>query len=300
MSHTSDSRKPAAAGTMQIRRDADAIRVTRPSGKELLRYQLTPLDPKTFSVRTAGFFHPIATPSGVVISALAPDDHPHHRGLFLAWVEMRAPTVDADFWGWGKYASTENRRIENVGVDAVAQDAGEGVAFTARNEWLAGDTPVMHETLATHTRIDGDLQVLDLDYTLTPALDITLPRWAFSGFCLRVRKDGTVTAASASGRTDFPTPDPLKPEMNWPDDGWYAYAVVLPDGTKAGAAVMAHPENPPATWHNLVPLRMLNPAISTQGDLALHEKAPLRLRYRVVAFDGDLPRAALDRLVWRR
>lgn len=313
MSERSDSSSPAAradarsAAALTLARADDALRVKGPHGRDLLQYQLQPLDPSVFSLRTAGFFHPIATPSGVVISALAPDDHPHHRGLFLAWVEMRTRTIDAagkpldaDFWGWGKYATTENRRIESLGVDDVQPDTGHGVGFTARNRWLAGETEMMRETVRVHTRVEGVAQVIDLEYELTPAMDITLPRWAFSGFCLRVRKDGEVADASASGSIDHKTPDPLRPENNWPDDRWYAYTVTLADGTQAGAAVMPHPDNPPATWHNLVPLRMLNPAITTAGDVALHAGTPLRLRYRVVAYDGDLPRAALDQLALRR
>ena len=30
-------------------------------------------------------FHPVLTPSGERVTALAPDDHPHHRGIYLAW-----------------------------------------------------------------------------------------------------------------------------------------------------------------------------------------------------------------------
>ena len=58
-----------------------------------------PADSK-LSVESACYFHPFSTPSGAVITDVAPADHKHHRGIFLAWYDMKGKK-DGDFWGWG-------------------------------------------------------------------------------------------------------------------------------------------------------------------------------------------------------
>ena len=69
-----------------------------------------------------------------------------------------------------------------------------------------------------------------------------------------------------------------------------------------GAAVIDHPQNPPATWHNARYLWMLNPAITGAAPMTIHPNAPLTLRYRVVVHAGDTPTALLQKLSaeWRK
>src|SRR5689334_18260052 len=58
---------------------------------------------------SAACFHPVLTPSGERVTAIAPDDHPHHRGVYLAWhdSEFRTPIDPAKMgryappFGWG-------------------------------------------------------------------------------------------------------------------------------------------------------------------------------------------------------
>ena len=87
--------------------------IVRIGEREVLRYQTEP-DPK-LSMKTGGYIHPLSTPSGIVLTDVAPSDHKHHRGVFLAWVEMHG-AKDADFWGWGQYAPRDGRVIQ-TGTD---------------------------------------------------------------------------------------------------------------------------------------------------------------------------------------
>jgi hypothetical protein len=170
-----------------------------------------------------------------------------------------------------------------------------------KNDWTAeGETLVAEDTRGT-LRLEGPATVLDLEISLAADADLRLAKGAFSGFCLRARKDGTATMESPSGPVALKPPHHLKPETNWPGAPWYAVAMTLPDGTRAGAAVIDHPRNPPATWHNPASIRMLNPCITAPGDVGLKAGVPLVLRYRCVAWDGPLDRDFLDRLAssWR-
>src|SRR5438309_183785 len=64
---------------------------------EVLVYQLEKPDNPKYPLESACFFHPLRSPSGKILTDFANADHPHHRGIFLGWVEMHG-RKDADFW----------------------------------------------------------------------------------------------------------------------------------------------------------------------------------------------------------
>jgi len=144
----------------------------------------------------------------------------------------------------------------------------------------------------THDKVNR----FDMEYELTPLSDIKLARWAFSGFCLRTRKEGEIAFYSPDGLVNLPNPSHLKPESDWPDAPWYACTVKLENGRLAGAAIINHPANPPTLWHNHRDVRMLNPCIVAPAEVNLAKDKPLRLRYCVVTFDDAVPTAALNRI----
>jgi hypothetical protein len=277
-----------------ISHDDAAVTIKHFDGKELLRYNLRRPEGTRLSVDTGCFFHPLATPTGLVVTEVGPADHPHHRGVFLAWVEMHGQK-DADFWGWGEHAPTKDRRIVNREVPTVSAKNG-AVGFTARNEWTAEGTRILTEQLAASLHTAPPATVLDLTYTLTPDADLTLTRWAFSGFCVRTRKDGKLQAFSPKGLIDLPNPSHVKPDSDWSDQPWYDYTLTLDDGRTAGVAVLNHPRNPPTLWHNHRDLRMLNPCIVAPAEVKLQANKPLTLRYRVLAHDGPTPTDILNKL----
>lgn len=298
---TSAAAAVPAAAQMTMSREGAAM-VFKANGKEVVRYQLErPADSK-LPVESGAYFHPVRTPSGVVVTDVAPADHPHHRGIFLAWVEMHGKK-DGDFWGWGEHAPTKGRRISNTRV-SIPPAPGGARAFRATNRWLAEDEVVMQEILLATVRAEPSAKahVIDLVYTLTPTAELTLSRWAFSGFCFRTRGDGKLTAYSPAGEVKLPNPSHVKPESDWPDAPWYGYTLKFDDGKVAGVAVINHPDNRPTLWHNHRDVRMLNPCIVAPAEVKLKPKEPFALRYRVVAHDGETPSRELDRLAeeWKR
>jgi hypothetical protein len=267
--------------------------VVKCDGKEVLRYQLQkPADSK-LTVESACYFHPLTTPSGVVLTDVAPDDHKHHRGIFLAWFEMHGKK-DADYWGWGQYSPVKDRLIVNRSHLTQAQGA-LGV-LRLKNEWMAEDIMLVKEELLASISKQGPANILDLIYILSVDADVTLPQRAFSGFCLRARKDGKATVEGPEGEIKLPAPNHLKPETDWPAQRWYGLAITLPDGTKLGGAVINHPKNPASLWHNPVSNRMINPCVIAPKELVLKAGAPLMLQYRVLAWDGAIPRKVVNDL----
>ena len=284
----------AADGKMRVEREPGAVVVRGPSGQLLLRYQVERPALTNLTVDSGCFFHPLCTPKGIPLTDLAPPDHPHHRGIFLGWVEMHG-RKDADFWGWGEHAPKAGRRILSKGLSSIWAHA-DSAGFKARNEWRADDDLLVQEDMETKVQIVGPATVLDVTYRLKTDEELGLTRWAFGGFCVRGRREAAITMESPAGPVTLPNPVHTKPDTDWPAASWYDMAMQLPDGTQAGVAVMSHPKNPPTLWHNHRELRILNPVVCASAPLVMRAKKPLVLRYRVVAHDGPVPKDLLARL----
>jgi hypothetical protein len=283
-----------SAGKFDVQRSQTAVNVRSPEGREIMRYQLRRPADSQLTVESACYFHPVATPKGVVVTDVAPSDHRHHRGIFLGWVEMHGKS-DADFWGWGEHAPIKNRKIVNREISQPESDAS-GAGFRAINDWLAETNVVLTENLRTTARSEGPANIIDLVYSLTAKEDVTLSQWAFSGFCVRVRKDGTIQAEGPEGPVKLPRPKHTEPASDWPAARWYGYTIALADGNTVGVAVIDHPQNPASLWHNHVDVRMLNPCIVAPKAVTIKANMPMVLRYRVVVHDGQTPRALLNKL----
>jgi hypothetical protein len=291
---------PPVGPKMSVAR-SDRELVVKSGQKEVFRYQLQRPPDVALPVDSGAYFHPVMTPGGVVVTDVAPADHKHHRGIFLAWVEMHGKK-DADFWGWGEHAPIKGRRIVNRGVFDGPPNQELVASFTVQNAWMADDARLAGEIteVVAYPMPSAKANVIDVMYQIQPDADLTLSRWAFSGFCVRTRGDGKVTAYSPAGEVKLPNPSHLKPESDWPDAPWYAYVLRFDDGKVAGVAVINHPDNPPTLWHNHRDIRMLNPCIVAPAEVKLKAGNSLRLRYRVVAFDEEMPTEALNRLAeWK-
>ena len=268
--------------------------IVAPGGKPILRYMTEKPIASKLTADSVACFHPLCTPSGEVVTAFAPDDHLHHRGVFLAWYAMQGGQTKADFWGWGRFAPTEGRVIETGDWRTEKQE--DRVTMHVRNHWLADGAPMIHEDLAATVRPQGPANVVDLTYTLRPTADVTIDRSAFGGFCVRCRNDGEITFTGPDGVVSRPPPHYLKPETDWPAASGYDLSVKLADGKTVGAAVLDHPQNPPSGWHNVARLGMINPCITAAGPVTIKKGKPLVLRYRLVVHDGPAPIELLRKL----
>jgi hypothetical protein len=290
-----------------------------PDGRVALSYLTTKPEGSNLRANSACCFHPVNTPSGERLTDLAPGDHVHHRGIFLAWhsIDFRrkadftkmgptGPTHGfdisrADFWGWGEFAPTDGRVIRNRDV-RLMNSTETSAELVIQNDWTIRDARyAAEETRAVWRELQG-ANVLDLTYALTPDREMTLNQTAFGGFCVRARNDGDSWYESPSGRVTLPDPHYSAPDLNWPRADWYAYGIALRTGKTIGCAVVDHPANPPATWHNPRYVWMINPCIVADKPITLEAGRPLTLRYRVIVFDGPLPGSLVRQLSadWRR
>ncbi|MBT3267461.1 hypothetical protein HN371_09930 [Candidatus Poribacteria bacterium] len=273
----------------------NGVALATPDGRTVFHY-LTEVPPDSgLAANSACCFYPLLTPSGQDVVEMAPDDHPHHRGVFLTWHSLSSGRCRADFWGWDEFAPTRDRVIVNRGIDATHADADRAELRIA-NDWLAGGQAMISEELTVGVSEARNAYVIDLAYALTPATDVTLDRAAFGGLCAKCRKDGQATYRNSRGVVTLDDPHYLTPDTGWPSEPWYSYAIALKDGSGAELAVIDRPGNPPTLWHNLAPISMVNPCIVAPGEVALAKGQTLSLRYRLVVADGDLDAGWLDEL----
>jgi hypothetical protein len=294
------------------------MQLKTPDGRVVFEYVTKRPEDIGLTAPSAAYFNPVNTPSGIRVSNVAPNDHPHHRGIFMGWQnsEFREPSdlsnygphapvkalriTRADFWAWGQYAPREDRVIATREVKLVNADA-QHAQLAIHNDWMVYDRKMVDEVIdANVTERDG-VYVLDLVYHLTPVADFYLYQSGFGGFDFQARKDGDSYFATAKGKVNLPDPSYTYPESNWPAEPWYDYTIHLKDGKTVGAAVIDHPKNPPSTWQNSSHLWMLNPSITGPGPVTIKKDTTLTLQYRVVVHDGETPTATIEKLAaeWR-
>jgi hypothetical protein len=268
--------------------DAHGKVLQTPDGRTIFRYLTENPPGSNLAANSACCLYPLNTPTGIRVVDLAPGDHRHHRGVFLAWHSMTFDQTRADFWGWGAHTPTEGRVIRNRSVDLVSADADEAI-LAIRNDWTIHNKLVLEETLQITVRERQAAYVLDMEFTLTPRVDVTLDESAFGGFCVKGRQDGEGAFYSSQGRVDLPAPHHMKPDSDWPPAPWYDYVIRLNEGPTVGVAVISHPENPPTRWHNIAGIAMNNPCIVALGPVSWPAAQSQRLRYRLVVHDGPPP-----------
>ena len=309
-----------AAGAYTLTPVAYGMQLRTPDGRVVFEYLTKKPENIGLTSPSAACFHPVNTPSGERITSIAPNDHPHHRGIFFGWhdsafyepnqrpnlsptASLKSATVRrADFWGWGVYAPREGRVVQNREIRLVAAD-GSHAEIAIRNDLLVeGRRMGEEDDTVTVTERDG-VFILDLAYTIAPAVEYRVAQNAFGGFDVQCRKDGESYYATAAGKVMLRDPHYAYPELDWPSEPWYDFTIQLSGSNKVlGAAVIDHPKNPPTMWHNSRSLWMLNPSIVALHPVTIEPDAPLTLRYRVVVHDGPTPTDVLNKLSseWRQ
>ena len=291
-----------------------------PDGRVVWDYLTRRPESTPLTAPSAAFFHPVNTPTGEPVTAMAPNDHPHHRGIFFGWhdSEFHAPVdlsnygphkpiralniTKADFWAWGAFATRDGRVIQNRDIKLTRADAAHA-QVEIHNDWTVNNRKMVDEVNIVNVAEREGVYVLDFEYRISPLVDYILNRASFGGFDVQGRKDGESWFSDATGKlVDRPDAYYSLPDLNWPDEPWYDFSLkATSTGKTFGFAVMNHPKNPPTTWHNSTHLWMLSPTINAGGQTTIGSGTTMTLRYRVVVHDGDTPTALLEKLAteWR-
>lgn len=284
----------AAEPSWSLRPDPYGVTLVSPAGRDVFGYLKTKPQGTLLSANSACCLYPLLTPGGVSVVELGPADHRHHRGVFFAWYHLEGKEK-ADFWGWGAHAPTEGRRIVNNGL-VLEKPPNGGAQLRAENDWMVSNSTMVQEKLAVSTRTVPEGHWLEFTFTLVAIAPTTVPRAAFSGFCVKNRVGTGAVITLPTGPATLAAPKHDDPTTGWPDAAWYDFTSTLDGGTTAGVTVLSHPSNPPTKWHNILGIGMINPCHLMDGALTLKPGRPLTLRYALLVHDGPAPTTALGAL----
>jgi Methane oxygenase PmoA len=244
-----------AASAYTLTAVENGMQLKAPDGKVVFEYVTRKPENIGLTSPSAAYFHPVNTPAGETVTNVAPNDHPHHRGIFFGFLdsEFRTP-VDfskappnhatrafsvqrGDFWAWGLYAPRENRVIQNRDIKLVSADA-EHAQVEIHNDWLIENKKLLEETDEVRVSERDGVYVLDLAYRFAPLVPYVLNQTAFGGFVVQGQKYGDSYFSNASGKVDLPSPHYSYPDGDWPSEAWYDYTIQLKsDGKTVGFAV---------------------------------------------------------------
>jgi len=277
--------------------DEDRVLISNPAGKPVLRYVRQPLEGELApSVEGACYTHPLYTPAGEVVTEVGPKDHPHHRGVFCAWVAVDGEQ-NGDWWGWGAKAPKENRLLLSREARMTAEDESSAT-LRVINSWRAEEVRVLGERVTLTVSAAPGCNVVDYEFKFTVGgrKDAVIAQNPFGGFCYRALPRGEAVVTGPEGVMELPNSVFDRAETNWPTAKWYDLSYRSPVGTVNGVTVMDHPNNPLSTWHVVRNIHMLNPCMVAEGPHTLLFGEPLYLRYRVVAHDGPINSVDVDAL----
>jgi len=234
-------------------------------------------------------FHPIYTPSGILITEYRPADHLWHTGLYFGWVHAN----EANLWGgpWylpetGKYESVDNSHgVQRHDAFADERASESGVSIRETLTWLdQADRPMASEvrTYAFRKLTDRsgyfwtvDTEVRPTGEKLRMASSQSVAR--YSGFELRMGPPfADALHRSSEGLTGHE--NTMHQKARW----------VCAAGATGGAVVMMdHPQNPrhPVTWFTRK--NLLGAGLLMEGPLELKRGESLNLRYGLAILDRE-------------
>ncbi len=255
------------------------------------------------------FFLPVYAPGERILTRGWPvepgpgetEDHPHHKGLWVAHGDVDG----IDNWGEG----AGHGRTVHLGFDLVESDR-HGARFVERNEWTdSRGTAHLRERRSVAWRRDDRDRILDLRLEFEPAggKEVVFGDTKEGGL-ISVRVATSMDAAR-NGRIE--NADGLVfergkgEEVTWGKRSrWVDYSGPV-DGETWGVAILDHPANPvhPTWWHvrgyglftaNPFGTAAFEPESGLRGDLRLEPGGRLEFRYRLIVHPGDASRGGIE------
>ena len=252
--------------------------------------------------RRSGFFHPVYSPNGKVVTDGFPAGYAHHHGIFTAWTKTRFRGREVDFWNTQKGLATVCHRT----TERLDTTSDGPTGFTVTLEHIAlleQPVTVLREELDVRLHDRSDVFAWDLTSRQENVSQDTLYLLEHVYGGLGVRGNKTWNAADSLHYTQpasFLTDEGSDRENgNHTRPEWTAMFGEV-EGESAGLVVLPHLENmrypQPVRLHPHMPYFSVSPVVI--GDTAIAPGATLTNRYRVVTFDGEVPTAALETLRW--
>lgn len=256
----------------------------------------------------SGFIHPVMSPSGRVVTATFPKDHPHQHGIFSAWVRTTWNERGIDFWN---LAGGTGRVLHH---QVIRSDQTEhGVEIETELIHRAEEEPIV-DVLKERWKITvpnaaTDYQMFDLEtrQEALTELPLIIHEYHYGGMALRGPGVWLSPDESDSSKIENQKPDSGTAAQFLNDLGsdritgnhqrarWVAMSGNI-DGHAVTIAVLSHRDNfraPQAVrMHPTKPYFTFAPCVN--GEFVIDREHPLVNRYRYLITDAPPDAAWLN------
>jgi hypothetical protein len=295
----------STAAPMEVE-DTQTALVLKKEGRPVLQYNYGRLDPPpgvdAAYTRIGGYIHPAYSPDGNVLTNVQPKDHYHHFGIWNPWTHVIYDGKLYDLWNiGGKTGTVRARRVEGTYKGTVFAGFTALLDHYIFNE--GAEQVIMNEYWKVKTWDVPGSFLWDFESHLHPStsLPVLLEAYRYAGFGWRGTPEWTkenCEMVTSEGKT--------RPEIDGTDARWI-YVTGDTQTGRSGLLFMGHPEN----YSFPEPLRIwdqnsnygrgdafINFAPTKNRDWELQPGGHYVLKYRVLAFEGQMTPERADRL-WR-
>jgi hypothetical protein len=296
---------PLAAADETVKIDGAQVTVRR-GEVPVMVWQGKPLtDPKGGAkFAGSGFLHELRTPSGFAWTAVQPQDHLHHFGLWWPWKYIEVGGKRYNVW---EIQAGEGAHVARS-VKPLPEEAGS-LAWELHNEVVvkpegAAQQAVIRETVRLKLSSGGaDTQILDIAISeQAVAAPVTIVNYRYSGFSWRgplgwTRDNSKMTTSEGLDRD----------QANGKAARWVMVSGSTPKGSatvllmSAAAETAGTPEKL-RVWDSKMmngnPFANFNPVMGSSLPLDAAHPAVAERKYRVLAADRTLDAAAAE-AAWR-
>ena len=249
------------------------------------------------------YIHPISLPGGPVMSALAPADHPWHRGLWFSWKFLNG----VNYWEFAPNHPNQPDGKTAVVGPAVIHTTETMATVGLRLEYSKAQGVLAEERtlVASQPRLDGSYTIdwtskftakdKDVVFERTPPQQASWGGYGGLGFraSKRMRDFRAIDSEGRIGR----------PQAHGKQARWMDFSGVFgeQDGktTSAGITIFDHPANPrhPVSWYlsDNAGLPYFGPALLFAQPMTLKLGDSFTIRYRILIHPGLGDKAALEK-----
>ena len=260
-------------------------------GQPVLFYQRRTKSHQGKMPRT-NYIHPLYGLDGQMLTEDFPQDHLHHRGVFLGWHQL---TVD------GKPAGNpwraENIDFDVRSVEILPEDKNRLTLATHvwwRSHFLRDSNgepkPIVREKVRVGVgAVRDDVRSIDFDIRLQAMVEgVRLGgskgKKAYGGFTIRLSLPDDVRFTGVNGEVEpIETPLTVGPWMD-------LTGTFDPNTGISGLTILCHPETPgmPRRWVLRRGRSMQNQVYPGRVPVPISKETPVRLRYRMLIHRGEL------------
>ncbi len=239
----------------------------------------------------SNYFHPVYDLNGNIITEDFPEGHPHHRGIFWAWLHIIVNGKNiADTW----HLQNFSQNVEQMGFKTNAEGNGE---LEYSSFWYTKNRPqipfmrekneiTIYKRKRNYRQIDFQIELVALEHGLE--IGGSADEKGYGGFSIRMNTNENTHFSDSEKQS-------IEPQNTAIDAG--SCVSISNRETKSGVSIISHPLNPgmPA-WILRQTGSMQNCAWPGSSPVALPVNQPLTLKYTLIIHKGNPKRVPLERI----